>query len=293
MAAVLFCYSIFWNACIPQVEAATLNHLEGERFRYGVIRLWGSVGFIVIVLGVGYLLDRFDPGILLHLGAATFVAVFIASFLLSNKQAGPRPDATVVPIRQLLNPRVVLVLLLCTMMQASHAPFYTFFTIYLESYNYSNAHIGWLWSVGVVLEIIIFLFAYRLLRQYRLISLLIVTLWAAVLRWLLLAAFPDNVALTWVAQSLHAITFGLNHIVMMQLIDQFFQGRYQVRGQALYVSVSFGLGGALGSAVSGYIWSGFGSNALFYACAAFMLVAAVLASLFLRPEEQQLPIKSM
>ncbi len=293
MATVLFVYSVFWNACIPQVEAATLNHLGGERFRYGVIRLWGSIGFIATVMGLGYLLDRYSPAIILHAGALTFLAVFVSSFLLSSKVAGPRPDDTIVPLKKLLNGRVLLVLILCTLMQTSHAPFYTFFTIYLESYDYSNAHIGWLWSVGVVFEILIFLAGYRLLRQYRLMNLLTFTMLAAAVRWTLLAAFPQSVAVVWFAQALHAVTYGLNHIVMMQLIDQFFQGRYQVRGQALYISVSFGIGGALGSVASGYIWSGFGANMVFYASAFLMLLASLIAMVFLVPREEKLPVRSM
>lgn len=293
MALVLLGYSLFWNACIPQVEAATLNHLAGERFHYGLIRLWGSVGFIVTVLGIGYLLDTYSPAIILHVGALSFLAVFVASFLLAGKQVGPKPDTTVVPLKRLLNRRVVLVLFLSTLMQASHAPFYTFFTIYMEGYEYSKGHIGWLWTIGVVFEIIVFILGYKLLRQYRLMNLLTFTFFVAAIRWGLLAAFPENMLLVWLAQILHAITYGLNHSVMMQVIDQFFQGRYQVRGQALYLSVSFGIGGAFGSVASGYVWSGFGPNTLFYASSILMLIACVLAISFLVPRAEKLPVRSM
>lgn len=293
MAAILFGFSIFWNACIPQVEAATLNHLGAERFRYGAIRLWGSIGFIVTVLALGYLLDMFGAGIILHATALSFIAVFIASFMLNKNQSGPAPDKTVVPLSRLLNRRVLLILILCTLMQISHAPFYTFFSIYLEGYAYSKAHIGWLWTVGVIFEIGIFWVGFRLLRHYRLTNLLVFTFFAAAARWGMLAAYPESVALVWFAQGLHAITYGLHHSVMMQLIDQFFQGRYQVRGQALYISVSFGVGGALGSLLSGYIWTGFGANLLFYSAGGLMLVAAVVGVFGLSHKTEQLPIREL
>lgn len=293
MAAILFGFSVFWNACIPQVEAATLNHLGAQRFRYGVIRLWGSVGFIVTVLGLGYLLDIYGPGLILHAATVCFIAVFGASFLLTKTHSGSTVDSKVVPLTRLLNKRVILILVLCTLMQMSHAPFYTFFSIYLESYAYSKAHIGWLWSVGVVFEILIFWLGYRFLNQYRLTSLFTFTLLIAALRWGLLGALPDSVAIVWVAQVLHAITYGLHHSVMMQLIDQFFQGRYQVRGQALYLSVSFGVGGAAGSVISGYVWSAFGANELFYLAGGLMLLATIVAGIFLTPKAETIPIKSM
>lgn len=283
VAFVLFGFSLFWNACIPQVEVATLNYVAEERYRYGSIRLWGSVGFIVTVLGLGYLLDRTGPSIILHAVALSLGALLVASFLLSSRASYPQPDKTIIPLRQLLNRRVILILLLCTLMQVSHAPFYTFFSIYLEAYSYSKTHIGWLWTVGVVFEIGIFMFGYRLLKRYALTNLLTFTFVIAAIRWFMLAHYAADVVVVWAAQILHAITYGLHHSVMMQLIHQFFQGRYQVRGQALYLSLSFGVGGAVGSVSSGYIWTVFGANNLFLSAAALMLIVSLCSYLFLKP----------
>lgn len=292
MACVLLGYSVFWNACIPQVEAATLNHLGAQRHRYGRIRLWGSIGFIVVAILMGLLLDRYGPRIILHAGLAAFALVFVASFFLAQQDRGVKLDQTVVPLTQLLNRKVLVILFICMLMQASHAPFYTFFSIYLEDYAYTKTHIGWLWSIGVVFEVIIFWYGYYIFQQYRLMALFGFTVLATIFRWLLLAAFPEIVALVWISQGMHAITFGLHHAVMMQLIDQFFQGRYQVRGQALYISLSFGVGGAIGSAASGYIWVGLGPSAVFY-CSAVIMTFAYFLYLILPSEREQLPIQEM
>src|SRR5690348_3397360 len=55
--AVLLAVMFFWSAALPLVEATTLTHLGDETARYGRIRVWGSIGFIVAVVGVGYALD--------------------------------------------------------------------------------------------------------------------------------------------------------------------------------------------------------------------------------------------
>lgn len=292
IATCLLGFSIFWNASIPPVEAATLNHLGSQRHRYGAIRLWGSVGFIFAVVVLGYLLDYYSPKIILHAGALTFFTLVLASFILPRGGA-KNTNLDELSVSKLLNYRVVTVLALCVLMQMSHAPFYTFFSIYLQDFEYSKSHIGWLWAVGVVFEILVFLVAYRLLRQYRLMHLLSFTLVVAALRWLLLASFPEVVSIVWFTQVLHAITYGLHHSVMMQLIDQFFQGRYQVRGQALYLSLSFGLGGALGSFTSGYLWDGLGASTMFYFAAGLMLVASLISVIVLPPQEETLPIREM
>ena len=293
VALITLGYSIFWNASLPQVEALTLNHLGSQRMRYGSIRLWGSIGFIVTTLALGYGLDAGGPEIILPAAALSFAAMFAASFFLTGKTASKPIDRTRIAWRLLLNRRIIIILVLCTLMQASHAPFYTFFSIYLEQYGYSKAHIGWLWSVGVVFEILVFMTAYRLLRQYRLISLLTFTFFIAAIRWCLVAAFPERPLIMLGSQMLHAITYGLYHCVMIQLIDQFFQGRYQIRGQALYSSVSFGIGGALGSVVSGYAWVAYGANTVYLGAGLLMFLATLLSMLLVIRKPEQLPIRTL
>jgi PPP family 3-phenylpropionic acid transporter len=293
VALITFGFSVFWNACLPQVEAATLNHLAHQRFRYGSIRLWGSVGFVVTVLGVGYALDFSHISVVLYACILSFFAMFLASFLLPTSPVKKPVTVQVVSLRQLLNRKVVIILVLCTLMQASHAPFYTFFSIYLESYGYSKAHIGWLWTVAVAFEILVFMFGYRLLRHYQLTKLLTFTFLVAGARWCIVAMFPDNEMIILASQVLHAITYGLYHSVMIQLIDQFFQGRYQVRGQALYTSISFGVGGSVGSALSGYIWAAYGANMVFYCAGILMLVAGVLSLLLINSQQESIPIRTL
>lgn len=298
VAAVMFSYCLFWNACLPQLEAATLNHLKGRSssniahtsssygssIHYGSIRLWGSIGFIVSVFGIGVLMDFYGPSVILPAGALGLSSIVLVSLCMqtakSNVQHQSSTTTDSMPsISRLLNIRIIMLLLLCVAMQMSHAPFYTFFSIYLESYQYSKTYIGALWSVGVIFEIGVFLIAYRLLRHYRLAHLLTFTFAIASIRWFLVAKFPENGALIFFSQMLHALTYGLYHSVMIQFIDRLFQGSYQIRGQALYSSVSFGAGGAAGSILSGYVWSSYGGSFLFQSAAWLMLVVTIVSFL--------------
>ena len=111
--------------------------------------------------------------------------------------------------------------------------------------------------------------------------LLTFTFLIAAIRWYLVAAFPENIVMILISQTMHAITYGLYHIVMIQLIDRFFVGRYQIRGQALYSSITFGLGGAVGSILSGYIWSYFGQNELFYYSGLLMFLVMLVSAFVL------------
>jgi len=121
-----------------------------------------------------------------------------------------------------------------------------------------------------------------LLRRFPLPGLLSFTFLLAALRWFLVAYFPEEPEVMWFSQALHAITYGLYHSVMIQMIDGLFQGRYQIRGQALYSSVTFGLGGAIGSFLSGYIWTVYGNNFLFLLAGILMIVVFIVSLLFVR-----------
>jgi len=295
VAAVMFGYCVFWNASLPQLEAATLNHLSDKR-QYGRVRLWGSIGFIVTVAGVGALMDYTGPASILPAGGVALVVLFFASLLMRG-DAKLRPNAesstfddepahdasdSDISLAKLLTWRVIVLLMLCLLMQLSHAPLQTFMSLYLSDYGYSNWQIGLLWTTGVVFEIVVFIFAYRILGRFRLSSLLSFTFLVAAVRWVLVASLPDVPVIVFITQAMHAITFGLYHAVMIQLIDRFFKGPYQIRGQALYSSLTYGLGGAIGSFVSGYIWADIGKQELFLFSGIMMFAVFIFSFCFAR-----------
>jgi PPP family 3-phenylpropionic acid transporter len=277
LALVMTAFSFFWNASLPQLEATTMNHLGSETRHYSRIRLWGSVGFIVTVAGLGPVLDRYGAGLLPAVLLALFVAIWLSSLAVSESAAEGQvleQESLRTVIRQ---PMVVSLFGVCFLMQASHGPYYTFFTIYLENFGYSRASIGQLWALGVIAEIGVFLLMPRLLPRFGARQLLLLAASLTTLRWLLIAVFPAYPGVIGAAQTLHAASFGLYHAVSIYLVHRLFTGTHQGRGQALYSSLSFGAGGAAGSLASGYLWKGVGPEAMFLLAAAASFMALVVA----------------
>jgi PPP family 3-phenylpropionic acid transporter len=276
IALVMSVFSFFWNASLPQFEATTMSHLGGETHRYSGIRLWGSVGFILAVVALGPVLGRFGIGYLPYILALVFLLIWISSLVVPESAAGHLPlDQE--RLRDVLKRPVVLSLLaVCFLVQASHGPYYAFFTLYLEDYGYSTALIGQLWALGVLAEIGVFLLMPVLLPRFGARRLLLMAVALTILRWLLIAGFAANPAVILFAQTLHAASFGLYHAVAIFLVHRLFTGAHQGRGQALYSSISFGAGGAAGSLISGYLWSGIGPQAMYLLSAAVSLAALVV-----------------
>ena len=285
LALVMTVFSFFWNAALPQFEANTMNHLGSAAHTYGRIRLWGSVGFIIAVLAFGELIDRHGVDILPWLILIAFVGLYAAAQVSPEAPQQVHSRAAEPILRVLFRPEVAGFLLACFLLQASHGPYYAFFSIYLEDLGYSSSMIGLLWALGVVAEIGLFLLMHRLMPRFgaRLLFLLAVAF--TVLRWILIGALPTNLPVLLFAQSLHAASFGVYHAVGIHLINRFFIGRNQGRGQALYSSITFGAGVAVGSLGAGLLWDRVGGSMTFYLAAATAVLSLLCAHWALRRDE--------
>ncbi|GAB4301359.1 MAG: major facilitator superfamily domain-containing protein 6 [Thiohalomonadaceae bacterium] len=275
-ALVMVAFSFFWNAVLPQFEANTLSHLGEQQHRYSSIRLWGSIGFIATVAGMGPLLDVFDAGIVPGVMLALFVGILLASLLAPALDGAPHAGNGESLRRVLRRPEVLALLAVCFLIQASHGPYYTFYTLYMEGHGYTRSAIGQLWALGVVAEVGIFLLMPRLVAHYGLRSLLLTSLALTTLRWLLIGHYPQSLPVVVGAQTLHAASFGIYHATAIALFHRYFPGRLQGRGQALYASLSFGAGGALGSYYSGAVWEWLGAEAAFIIAAGLSAAGLVI-----------------
>ena len=250
----------FWTAAHPLVEALTLDHLRERTEEYGRIRLWGSVGFIVAVMGVGMLLDASPLIAVLWVCLAMLVGIAGCAGSL-HESPHAEPTGPIPALRHgLKRPEVVALLTACFFMSAAHGPLYVFYSIHLVDHGYGKTVVGALWSLGVVAEILVFLFLPRLMRRFSVRGILLASFALAVLRFLLIGWEADSLLLLLAAQAMHGATFGAYHAAAVTVLNRWFPSQQQGRVQALYGAISFGAGGMLGNLVSGQAWSGLGAG---------------------------------
>ena len=277
IALVMLIYSFFWNASLPQFEVVTLTYLGDQVKRYSLLRLWGSVGFIITVILLGLLLDYTGTEVILWAVLTMYLGIFLVSLSVPEPAAASHPPAQESIFQVLRQPSVLAFLLTVFLMQASHGPYYAFYSIYLETNGYTKGTTGLLWGLGVVAEVFLFLFMYRLLKYSDAGNILMVSMLLAALRWLLIGHFPDELWVLLFSQLLHAATFGSFHAAAIHLVHEYFKGRHKGRGQALYASLSFGAGGAAGSLGSGFMWQHWGPALTYTIAATAALSGAIVA----------------
>lgn len=282
LGLVMLVFSFFWNASLPLLEVTTMRHLGGSAGAYGRVRLWGSIGFIVSVAALGPVIDAYGPWWVLPSLLVLMSGIWVFSMVLPESDVRGPAEHPSPFLKTIMRPEVALFLLACFLMQASHGPYYTFYSIYLVDHGYSKTLIGLLWAFAVLCEIGVFLLMQKLMTHIPLRRILMASFAFATVRWLLIGQFPDSLTMLVLAQTLHAATFGTFHAAGMQVVYRFFTGHHQFRGQAIYSSVSFGGGGAVGSLYSGYMWASVGPTLTFAVAALLSLGAFLIAWRLLR-----------
>jgi PPP family 3-phenylpropionic acid transporter len=278
--AVMVIVNLFTSAQGPLSEALMLSAMRGDLTHYGRLRLWGSVGFIFSVMAAGQLLDWYSVELMPWL--ALIMLAMVSVVTLRMREEAPIVHRSDSPsVMSVLRKREVWSFFTSTfLMVAAHASLYVYYSLYLSQIGYSKTVIGLMWSLGVIAEIIFFFYQEPLFKRFGVKNLMFVSLAIGVIRFLMIAFGAQSLVLLLIAQVLHAATFGVHHSSSVATLQRWFSGPLQARGQALFISISYGLGGTLGGLLLSACWDTFGAQ-LVYVIAALMsgcgLVAAVLS----------------
>lgn len=272
VALLMLIFSFFQNAILAQFEGVTLFWLGDQKAKlYGKIRKWGSVGFIVGVFTIGAILEIVHISMLPILLLIIASLAFIWSFTIREPDSAPTSQKHLEPLLPVLKrPTVAAFFAIEFILLFSHAPFYSFYSNFLKSLNFSTIEIGFLWAMGVFAEIFMFSIASKIFQRFSWRSLVIVCLLVTSIRWMLVAVFSHYFIGQLFAQCLHAFSFGLFHLIAMRVIFQNFSAGQQGRGQALY-STMWGLGVAFGSVLAGHFWKILSSELIFM-CASMVVL---------------------
>jgi len=289
LALTLFVCASFWNALSPQLEVLTLHGVGSSR--YSQVRVWGSVGFIVAVVGGGMLIERVGQAAFPWAVIASLVALALVALAIPDEATGAgggseAAQASGSLLEALRAPGVLPTFGAFVLMQVGFGAYYGFFSLYLAELGHSGSAIGALWALGVVAEIAAFALMPALTARASLTTLLGASCALTALRWLMLAGLAGNMAWLVVAQLLHAASFGVYHSVAVQLVARAFPGRLAGRGQALHSSLAYGIGGATGAALAGLLWDGVGPQAAYLGAAVASMAAWLCLAAAPRVEHQ-------
>jgi PPP family 3-phenylpropionic acid transporter len=274
IALLIALMSVLSAGALPIVEAITLGSLAGQSGRYGPIRLWGSVGFIAVVLAGGVWLD-FQPVSTLPAVLVVFALCMLAVAFLLPAIDRPALSQTV-PLRMSSEVRALFAAGFCN--AVAHGALYAFLSLHLEALGYSATTIGMFWTAGVLAEIVVFLCLPQLFRRFALSSILVASLLLGVLRFAAIGWAADQPWIVLLAQLLHAATFGSFHAASVAAVHRVFPEQAQARGQTLFSGFTYGAGAAAGLVIAGWAWEAAGAPLAFSVSALAALAGAFFAA---------------
>ena len=285
----MFVLHTILSSLMPLGESATVHALFKDNSfdkRYGRLRLWGSIGFIAMVLFAGDLFQRMGIEYYPLVGAIVLILLALVTFRLHEPKRERHKMVKGELLVVLLNPDVRWFLVSGFFMVFAHAALYVFYSLYLANLGYDKFQIGLFWALGVFAEVIFFFYQSKVLSRLDSEVVLQGAFGIGVIRFALIAFFPVSWVLI-LAQVMHAGTFAAHHSAATKLLQRWFTGPLQARGQALMATVSYGLGGTLGGLCAGWIWDQFQPRDVFV-MSALACALAGMAIQKLRPRRYPL-----
>jgi len=271
MIMIVMGYTFFLNAVMSQFDVLTLQFLGDQYAKYGRVRLWGSLGFVAAVLVAGKLFDIYELSALPHVIIVGLLVASIIPWTLKEPQIETtegKNHPSIVFVNVLKQPSTIAFLCAAILLQLSHAPYYTFFSIYLEGSGYSRGEIGFLWALAVMAEVVMFTRTHSLLQRFSVRTLMLASLWIAAVRWTGTGLMVENLVILLFLQTLHAFTFAVFHAASVDFVRQHFPVQSQGQAQSLLNAAGFGAGAAIGAYGSGMLWDSMGMMTYFIAAIA-------------------------
>lgn len=274
--AVIAVYAALRAPALPLVEATAMEISEAGGPHYGRMRVWGSLAFIVVALGTGPLVGVRGERAAVVLVLLLLALNVLSAFLLPREKIAIVSSAAPASLGRFVGqPRVLTFLFACLLSQASHGPYYVFYSIHLKGSGYPPQAIGLLWGVAVGCEIVAMLSMPRILKRLGTLPTMGASVLLASVRWWICAVSVHPAAMV-LAQAMHAATYAAFHVAAVTHTHHLFGGERRASGQAVYGSATYGLGNMIGMFLSGVLYDRTTMANLFAGASATALLSGFL-----------------
>jgi len=273
------------------IDARSIRISQNNSSKFENMRMWGSVGFVLINTFFGFLIDFHGQDIIITLGATNVAFLVLTGFLLrKDLPAATSPEEAFKKNETSTssNPYVLLfcaVALCLGLITASHSILYIYFSLYLEALGWSASSISFAWSLGVIAEILMFMNFKFLEENLGLYKTLALSCFLTCIRWIVLSTTKDS-SLLLLNQLLHGFSFGGCYICSVKLVPKILPDKLADRGQGYMIAIGFGLGSFLGRGLSGYLardLTQYGNaSSLFHSSVILSVIALIIACILLK-----------
>jgi len=262
LSAILCLFAVSYTSIQPMGDSVILEALQEKGQPFGRIRLVGTYSFAVVSPIAGLMinghLERMP-----WMTAAVLGLVFLSTYKLPPAAGHARVKNCASMMTLLRDKKLMLLISLVTLLQATLGYFYVFFPVYFTQMQGGNAALlGWAYFLSACSETPFLLFSDKLFKKIGVGKLLLISAASLVLRWAILA-LTDNVWVAMASQLLHGWGFIVMTVTMAKYISLTVPEELRARGQMLLAVAGFGVARVAGNWGGGYIAQQIGLKATF------------------------------
>jgi len=271
-------YALCRAPLLSLTDASAFECVRQHGGSYGGMRLWGSAGFMLAVLGGGQVLQAHGLSMVLLTTSASLAVAALCAWAMPAPPPEQHPEVWRAWARRLRSGDLWLFLLAVALGQAAHSIYDSTYSLHLQRTGHSTGFIGVAWAIGVGFEVLLLFGSGALIGRFGAARLLVVGFAAAVLRWVGIAHAQSELALL-LLQPLHALSFGLTYACGVTVMRERGGLETPTAAQGLYAA-AFALGSLVGMTSSGRVLERFGGTTLFTGAALLSTCAAGCAALY-------------
>ncbi len=275
--------SVFHQPSGAVVDGMTMVYVKNNpRFSYARFRLWGSAGYAVSSLLVGYFAQK-NTNVIFTIAALLFFLLSLINLL--SLPARPVRGRNLVTFRSFgvfVRNRNLLIFLVITLLYGiSISPLYQFLNLYYKDIGASTSFIGWVFFIQALFELPAFLIGARLLKRKRPEAVILFAMAVSFFRMVLYGLIQDpRVAIS--LSGFHGITIAFYLIGVVEYVQARTPDHLRTTGQALIWAFHYGAGVTLGNLLLGYLRDHVGMLKAMHVHAGIALLVLLGAVVFFR-----------
>lgn len=264
----------------PLTESLNFTTSETFGISYGSVRTYGSLGYAVLSLIIGYLTDWFGMGIIGVSFAVIGVICFIIVWNIPDVPASSTP-VTIDSLKHVLKNKEMIVFLVLIFISSIPARMNdTFLGIHISALGGANNLVGLAFFIAGGSEIVVFALSYLWLKKGKELHLITLAIFIYALRFYL-TGFVDNPVIVVGLQVLQMLTFPVYYTAAIQYLYRIMPREWRATGQTVLALLFFGISGIISSYIGGMMYDKLGGSTFYYIIATISLAAALYGSFLL------------
>ena len=235
-------FLISFSPVLPFIETFYSSLVKKPFKNYGKIRISGSISFCMAVLIFGFFFSKFSLAIFPVILVTSLLMIGISVFMIPNK-VGIQKYNNLGGYKTFFkkkNKSLIIIILACSMLQATHAMYYGYSTIMWENIGFDFLKVGILWSFAIATEILFFFKIDKSFKSNLMYKILIFCSIGAFIRWGL-TYLIENFYILLIVQTLHGVTFALTHYTMIFFINTKLKQSSKLLVQSIYYTLTGGI----------------------------------------------------